>query len=167
LNVGYNISYLDQVYLPVALAPCRDEPCNPSVQDPSAVGYLGTTKPVLEFSTLLTQFATTQDWPRYFDPLDDATRPRLPGTYNVFTDALSLATNPLYKSLFTPASNKSTAVKNMIAQWATCTSGRANTENGDFHLDKAARLCDNRAVIWERLQCPPPNSTIPPFRMTI
>ena len=31
-NVGYNISYLDQVYLPVALAPCLSQPCNPAVR---------------------------------------------------------------------------------------------------------------------------------------
>jgi hypothetical protein len=109
LNVGYNISYLDQVYLPVALAPCLNEPCNPNVPDPSAVGYLGTTKSVADFRTFLTQFAQAQDWPRYSDPLDDAARPRLPGTYNIFTDLVSLATNPSYTSLFTPPSDKSTA----------------------------------------------------------
>jgi hypothetical protein len=57
LNVGYNISYLDQVALPVALAPCLTEPCNPDVADPSAVGYLGTTKSVDDFRTILGKFA--------------------------------------------------------------------------------------------------------------
>jgi hypothetical protein len=38
---------------------------------------------------------------------------------------------------------------------------------GDFHLDKAAILSENYAVIWERLQCQPQNSTIRLFRMTI
>jgi hypothetical protein len=41
--VGYNISYLDQVYLPIALAPCLIEPCVTDGSDKSAVGYLGTT----------------------------------------------------------------------------------------------------------------------------
>jgi hypothetical protein len=41
LNVGYNVSYLDQIYLPVALEPCRTEPCN-GTPDPTSIGYLGT-----------------------------------------------------------------------------------------------------------------------------
>ena len=119
LNVGYNISYLDQVYLPVALAPCLSQPCNPAVPDPSAVGYLGTTKTVSVFRPLLTQFANARGWPRYLDPLSDPTRPRLPGAYNLFTDALSFATNSLTKSLFTPASNQSTVPEYDGWQFAT------------------------------------------------
>jgi hypothetical protein len=44
---------------------------------------------------------------------------------------------------------------------------REGLTDGDFHLDKAAIPWQNRAVIQERLQCPPQNSTTPPFRMTI
>ncbi|HEY2235779.1 MAG TPA: hypothetical protein VGK01_20065, partial [Candidatus Angelobacter sp.] len=63
LNVGYNVSYLDQVYLPVALAACGTEPCNSP--DPFAVGYLGTTKELSDFRRILTEFSTTEGWPQY------------------------------------------------------------------------------------------------------
>jgi hypothetical protein len=62
LNVGYNVSYLDQIYLPVALAPCRTEPCDGA--DPSAVEYLGTVQGVNDFRAALTKFSNTQGWPR-------------------------------------------------------------------------------------------------------
>jgi hypothetical protein len=39
--------------------------------------------------------------------------------------------------------------------------------NGNFHLDKAPIPWQDRPVISERLQCPPPNSTTRPFKMTI
>ena len=121
LNVGYNISYLDQIYLPVALEPCRTEPC--SGPDPSAVGYLGTIKTVPGFRQLLSEFEATEGWPRYSDDLDDAAHPRLPGADNIFVDAASAQANPLYHSYFTPPGQ---SVKDMISQWAACTSSSAN-----------------------------------------
>ena len=121
LNVGYNISYLDQIYLPVALEPCRTEPC--SGPDPSAVGYLGTIKTVPDFRQLLSEFEATEGWPRYSDDLDDAAHPRLPGADNIFVDAASAQANPLYHSYFTPPGQ---SVKDMISQWAACTSSSAN-----------------------------------------
>jgi hypothetical protein len=121
LNVGYNISYLDQIYLPVELEPCRTEPCNGP--DPSAVGYLGTVKKVPDFRRILSEFAAREGWPQYADDLDDAAHPRLPGADNIFVDAASAQSNPWYHSLFTPPGQ---SVKNMISQWAVCTSSSPN-----------------------------------------
>ena len=123
LNVGYNVSYLDQIYLPVALAPCRTEPCDSP--DPTAVGYLGTIQSVNDFRSTLTQFSNTQGWPLYNDPLDDATRPRLPGTYNVLVDRVNVVEKH-QPSQFTASG---LAVKNLINQWNICTSSAANMNN--------------------------------------
>ena len=123
LNVGYNISYLDQIYLPLALAPCRTEPCNSP--DPSAFGYLGTTKALNDFRSTLTKFSDTEGWPRYNAPLDDAKRPRLPGTYNVLVDRVNVIEKQM-PSEFTPPG---LSVKNLIDQWAVCTSNTANANN--------------------------------------
>jgi hypothetical protein len=123
LNVGYNVSYLDQIYLPVALAPCRAEPCDSP--DPTAVGYLGTIQSLNDFRSTLTQFSTTQGWPRYNDPLDDATRPRLPGTYNVLVDRVNVVEGHQPSQFTAPG----VAVENLITQWNICTSNAANMNN--------------------------------------
>ena len=123
LNVGYNVSYLDQIYLPVALAPCRTEPCNSP--DPTAVGYLGTIQSVNNFRSTLTQFSNTQGWPLYNDSLDDATRPRLPGTDNVLVDRVNVVEKHQPSQFTAPG----VAVQNLINQWNICTSDAANTNN--------------------------------------
>jgi hypothetical protein len=83
LNVGYNVSYLDQVYLPVALAACRTEPCNSL--DPTAVGYLGTTKTLSDFRRILTNFSMTEGWPKYLPVTGIEDNPRLPGAFTTFS----------------------------------------------------------------------------------
>jgi hypothetical protein len=123
LNVGYNISYLDQIYLPLALAPCRTEPCDSP--DPSAFGYLGTTKALNDFRSTLTKFSDTEGWPRYNAPLDDAKRPRLPGTYNVLVDRV----NVIEKQQPSEFTQPGLSVKSLIEQWALCTSSKANAVN--------------------------------------
>ncbi len=134
--VGYNISYLDQVYLPIALAPCLTEPCVTNGSDKSAVGYLGTTKSFLTFRATLLAFQTLTSWPRYDGQLDSILRPRLPGTYNLITDALAHANNADYKSLFTPNSWDSQALKRLISQWTTCNSSTpSNCPESAFYKD--------------------------------
>ena len=123
LNVGYNVSYLDQIYLPVALAPCRIEPCNSP--DPSAVGYLGTVQDVKAFRATLTKFSNTEGWPRYNDSLDDAKHPRLPGAYNVLVDRVNVVEKHQPSQFTAPG----VSVKNLIDQWQIRTSDAANKTN--------------------------------------
>jgi hypothetical protein len=123
LNVGYNVSYLDQIYLPLALAPCRTEPCNSL--DATAFGYLGTVQALNDFRSTLTKFSDTEGWPRYNATLDDAKRPRLPGTYNVLVDRVNVIEKQ-QPSEFTPVG---LSVNNLIDQWQTCTSNKANGAN--------------------------------------
>lgn len=70
-NVGYNISYVDHVYMPVAIGPKG----NPYI------GYSGSTQPLVNFRNTLDLFlqsAVGQGWPVY--NLDEL---KLPGGYNI------------------------------------------------------------------------------------
>lgn len=71
-NVGYNISYVDHVYLPVAIGPKN----NPYI------GYSGSAHPIPTFRQHLEDFLQTsigEGWPVYnLDLL------KLPGGYNIF-----------------------------------------------------------------------------------
>lgn len=71
-NVGYNISYVDHVYMPVALGPKN----NPYI------GYSGSTQPLINFRNELGLFlasAKGTGWPVY--NLEEL---KLPGGYNIF-----------------------------------------------------------------------------------
>lgn len=72
-RVDYDISYVDQVYLPVAMAPLG----NPDV------GRIGTVQGLTGFRAVLTRFlADRPGWPTYRgDPPYPG--PRIPGAYNV------------------------------------------------------------------------------------
>jgi hypothetical protein len=124
-NVGYNVSYLDQIYLPLALAPCRTEPCNGL--DATAFGYLGTIQALDKFRSALSTFSDTEGWPRYNASLDDAKRPRLPGTYNVLVDRVNVVEKKM-PSEFTKFKPQG-SVADLINQWDTCTSNKANGVN--------------------------------------
>lgn len=143
LKVGYNISYLDQVYLPIALAPCLKEPCKEDGTDKSAVGYLGTTQSFADFRRKLRTFRTSMQWPRYKGTLDVDARPRLPGAYNLITDALSQKVNNNNVTLFTPNSLDSQALKNLVDQWKACTTTGAGCPQASFYRDVDRFFRDN------------------------
>lgn len=143
LKVGYNISYLDQVYLPIALAPCLKEPCRDDGSDKSAVGYLGTTQSFTDFRTKLRTFRTSMQWPRYNGRLDADARPRLPGAYNLITDALNQKVNNNNKTLFTPNSVNSQALNYLVDQWKACTTTGAGCPQTSFYRDVDAFFRDN------------------------
>ncbi|WP_397475192.1 hypothetical protein [Pusillimonas sp.] len=75
-NVGYNISYVDHVYMPVAIGPKS----NPYI------GYSGSVQTLPEFQTHLTNFLASgsvgEGWPVY--NLGDTDHLKLPGGYNIF-----------------------------------------------------------------------------------
>jgi len=72
-NVGYNISYVDHVYMPVAIGPKN----NPYI------GYSGSTQPLVDFRNTLTSFlgehSVGDGWPVY-----NLNELKLPGGYNIF-----------------------------------------------------------------------------------
>ncbi|WP_353194352.1 hypothetical protein [Pusillimonas noertemannii] len=72
-NVGYNISYVDHVYMPVAIGPKN----NPYI------GYSGSAQPLANFRNALTAFLAStsvgEGWPVY-----NLEQLKLPGGYNIF-----------------------------------------------------------------------------------
>ena len=72
-NVGYNISYVDHVYMPVAIG----------VRGNPYIGYSGSAKKPTEFRTALREFLKPgglgEGWPVY-----NMSELRLPGGYNIF-----------------------------------------------------------------------------------
>ncbi len=72
-NVGYNISYVDHVYMPVAIG----------VRGNPYIGYSGSAKPLGEFRQALAEFLQPghlgEGWPLY-----NMSELRLPGGYNIF-----------------------------------------------------------------------------------
>ncbi|HTG29252.1 MAG TPA: hypothetical protein VK818_13620 [Methylomirabilota bacterium] len=137
LNVGYNVSYLDQIYLPLALAPCGTEPCN-GEKDPTAVGYLGTIQNLgpqedkSSFRDALNRFANDFGWPQYKSPLDNQERrPHLPGTFKVLIDRVNVEEKHRESHFTTPPGTTppGRAIRDLINQWQTCTSNNANADN--------------------------------------
>jgi hypothetical protein len=80
-NVGYNISYVDHVYLPVAIEPAS----NPYI------GYSGSAMNIADFDTAVANFlapgGTDAGWPVYNLAVDlAAPHYKLPGGYNIFAE---------------------------------------------------------------------------------
>ncbi len=71
-NVGYNISYVDHVYLPVAIGPKNN----------NYIGYSGSVQPLAQFRNNLAAFLKSpsgEGWPVY-----NMNKLKLPGGYNIF-----------------------------------------------------------------------------------
>jgi hypothetical protein len=107
-QVGYNISSVDQVYLPVAMQPLN----NPLVP------YIGTVQTLENFRSGLTAFLNAfPGWPVY-NPVD-ATRPRVPEAHIIFANSF---TDPPNNVLSPPGQT----ITNMINLYRTCTSTAVN-----------------------------------------
>ena len=125
LHVDYDTSDVDQLYLPVAISPCSREPvsgtCRP---DPNALGYLGTTLSVEDFSRKASRWLDYVGWVRYKSDLDSDSHPRIPAAYLVLIDQVNVSHGSA--SLYTCVPPQST-VRDMIHQWQTCTVGNPNS----------------------------------------
>ena len=87
-HVDYDISSVDQVYLPVAMEPYGN----------NLVGWNGSDKSVTDFRSILNDFAATFNWPKYLGtpPYDITLMPRLPGAYNIMIGNQSLTPNQAF-----------------------------------------------------------------------
>jgi hypothetical protein len=144
LNQNYNVSNVDQVYLPLALEPIRETP----PYNVANIGYMGTTISVADFRERLAGFAGTgaggtnpANWPIYNNPVVDG-KPkypdagiRVPSTYSV----LAFYTNPSYFKAplnMTPTIIPSTPpalVKDLMTQWTTCTTTGVNCPESSWY----------------------------------
>lgn len=124
-NVNYNTSYVDQIYLPIALAPCKNEPCGER-RDVYAVGYLGTTQTVDAFRDKLRAWLQdpSEGWVRYNSPLDGLNNPRIPSAYLALIDQVNVQEKHQPSHYFPDPLPDNNALKKMINQWRTCTTGQ-------------------------------------------
>jgi len=124
LHVDYDTSDVDQLYLPVAISPCSREPfsgtCPPN---PNALGYLGTTLSVADFTQKASHWLADVGWVRYKSDLDSDEHPRIPAAYLVMVDQVEVSKG--HPSHYTCVPEQS-SVRDMIHQWQTCTVGRPN-----------------------------------------
>jgi hypothetical protein len=93
-NQGYNVSNVDQVYLPIAIEPVRQ---------PGDIGYIGSTSLAATFRKTLADFtgpASNLSWPIYNDPTTAGklTYPkaglRVPSTAELFNFYMKPSTFP-------------------------------------------------------------------------
>jgi hypothetical protein len=108
-NVDYDISYVDHVYLPVAMEPTGNR----------YIGYTGSIKTEGDFTEILEDFLAPgslgEGWPTYIIPDNPEKDKKLPGAYNVF--AL-----PVGQDITRPGK----AVNNMISLWRPCLNEKIN-----------------------------------------
>ncbi len=138
LNQNYNVSNVDQLYLPIAIEPVRQ---------PADVPYMGTTMSVDEFRQKLRDFTGPNSnlrWPVYNNPLR---RNQLNVLEPVYPDAGIRVPSPLAAFNFymspsrfppdpnnpdkpgefeiIPSGSPPLLMDGMIEQWRSCTSGSA------------------------------------------
>jgi hypothetical protein len=138
-NVDYDISYVDHVYLPVAMGP---------IKNPDNVGYIGSIQDVDQFRQVMGTFLTDfTGWPRYLDPLSKLAYLRIPGPYNAYKQYDSIEKTIIEKP--------GQAITNLGILWNYCvttsdqsqTCLSARTVNGFF--------LRNYAMV-NRMECNPP-----------
>ncbi|WP_298624594.1 hypothetical protein [uncultured Legionella sp.] len=150
-NVGYNISYVDHVYMPVAIAPKK----NPYI------GYSGSTKSMGEFRDKLRSFLNTdagQGWPVY-----NLFELKLPGGYNVF--AQRFGTLPANDNVPVKPDGKDSAPP--VLTVLSCQQGQCTDEQKkSLHFGQAVQRMQNlwgSCVAWdedvskyvtEKVDCP-------------
>ena len=163
LNVGYDTSDVDQLYLPVAISPCLREPVSWTCPgpDPNAVGYLGTTLSVGVFSQRASQWLADVGWIRYKSVLDSDSHPRIPGAYFVIADRIAHPDGA--GSLFT-CPPPGSAITNMINLWQTCTGGNPNKEcpQADLYKEVNDYFKENYDTYWNNGVKPMPCGSLWP-----
>jgi FG-GAP-like repeat/FG-GAP repeat len=131
-GVGYNISSVDQVYLPVAMEALTTNPTG-------LVPYIGTVMDVTTFRGKLNKWLKDYEgWPVYnkADGVapDPTTPPRIPGAYNVFASIFTGPKNTPNGDL----TKAGTAVQNLIDFFNSCKASAANAGCANYNkLTKA------------------------------
>ncbi len=116
-DVDYDLSYVDHVYLPVALEPYNN----------STIGYTGTVMEFGTFENRVKQFVQNATWPTFTQiyqyqniHFPGSQNDRIPGTYNVLV--LSQSTG-----ILSPAAG--TQVQKLESLWTGCLNGVNPTDD--------------------------------------
>lgn len=103
-NVDYDVSYVDNVYLPAAIEPYN----NP------VVGWIGTIQAIDPFKAALQKFLVDpqfQGWPQYVDNQGE-TILKIPSASHIMLDQANLTPAPPWAP-----------IENMKTLWSSCTAG--------------------------------------------
>ncbi len=106
-NVDYDVSYVDNAYLPAAMEPHN----NP------VVGWIGTIQGIDPFKAALQKFLATpafKGWPQYLDD-EGETILRVPSALHIMLDQANLTPAPPWAP-----------IENMKTLWSQCTAGGAD-----------------------------------------
>ncbi len=130
LNQNYNVSNVDQVYLPLAMEPIR------APTYPTNIGYMGTIMNVTNFRTQLELFTGTgqyspQKWPIYNNPQNKYPKAgiRVPSALTLFNFYMEPYYFPGGGNIpqIIPTDPKGLQlVTGMMAQWTDCTTTKKN-----------------------------------------
>jgi hypothetical protein len=127
-NQGYNVSNVDQTYLPIAIEPVRE---------PADIGWIGSISKVADFRKILKAFTgTTEDptanWPIYNNPEVPATKKpmypdagiRVPSTFELLNFYMNPSTFPdgVTKEIIPATPPK--LVQDLMNQWTACTADK-------------------------------------------
>jgi hypothetical protein len=126
-NQGYNVSNVDQTYLPIAIEPVRQ---------PADIGWIGSISKVADFRTILEAFTgitdnPTANWPIYNNPIVPATgRPmypdagiRVPSTFELLNFYMNPSTFPDGTTKEIIPATPPKLVQDLMNQWMACTAG--------------------------------------------
>lgn len=161
-NVGYNISSVDQVYLPVAMQPLIAQ---------NTIGYIGTTISLTDFrSRLKTFLADYPGWPVYnykADPVQPppADKPRIPSGATVFFDGYTVDPTIPYNSVLSPQPPMAGgATEKMVQLFDNCASANPTHPICSTYTP-IIRLFQKSLAGWKSLvqdgTCVPPNDFFP------
>ncbi len=156
-NQNYNVSDVDQVYLPIAIEPVGN----------SVIGYLGTTSTVAAFRTTLRAFTgpnANLNWPVYNNPsvAGAPTYPtagvRVPATETVFNYYMNPSTFPDGKTPEIIPAIPPPLVQTMMNQWTDCVAAKGNCPQADIYQEENTVFANSYSYYYTNCK-----NVIPPY----
>ena len=152
LNQNYNVSNVDQLYLPIAIEPLRN---------PADVPYMGTIMSVAEFRNRLLSFTGDPNdpnnlkWPVHNNPVTNGNVHypdagiRVPSPLAIFNYYMNPSTFPSGEPEMIPA-NPPDLIRNMMDQWRDCTTGAVTCPDEEVYRQINDVFVKNYAVYWDK-----------------
>jgi hypothetical protein len=158
LNQNYNVSNVDQLYLPIAIEPVRE---------PADIPYMGTTMSVGEFRKKLKAFTGDPSipnllkWPVYNNPVRDG-KPVYPNAGIRVPSPLAVFNYYMNPSRFPPPNpnedgereiipaNPPDLIDKMMEQWRICTTGSAPCPDKKVYQQINDVFLDNYRVYFDK-----------------